>query len=42
MRTIIIIGLILTAVFFGIKALDGVKEKVGGHNAKIEKVMKDY
>lgn len=42
MRTIIVIGIILMSVFFGIKTLDGVKEKVGGHNAKIEKIMKDY
>lgn len=42
MRTIIVIGIILMSVFFGIKALDGAKEKIGGHNAKIEKVMKDY
>ena len=42
MRTIIVIGIILMSVFFGIKALNSAKEKVGGHNAKIEKVMKEY
>lgn len=42
MRTIIVIGLILTAVLFGIKTLNGVKEKVGNHNSQIQKVMKEY
>lgn len=42
MRTIIVIGIILMSVFFGIKALDNAKEKISGLNAKIEKVMKEY
>ena len=41
-RVIIVIGIILMSVFFGIKAIDNANKKVSGHNANLEKVMKEY